>query len=117
MKQILYRPVVVFVITILAAYFIFSLRNNLKRVGLSQQNLATKQTEVDELDQSVTQQKEELAIAEQPLAKEKIARNELLMQKDGEIVIRLPEIEIPEPATVEADVAAPWEEWRALLFK
>jgi cell division protein FtsB len=116
MKQILYRPVVVFVITICAAYFIFSLKNNLKRVDLSQQNLATIQAEVDELDQSVTQQKEELAIAEQPLAKEKITRNELLMQKEGEIVIRLPEIEIPEPVAVKADVATPWEEWQELLF-
>ena len=116
MKRILYRPVVVFVITIFAAYFIFSLKNNLKRTELSQQNLATIQAEVDELDQSVTQQKEELTIAEQPLAKEKIARNELLMKKEGELVIRLPEIEIVEPTAVGADVLTPWEEWQELLF-
>lgn len=82
---------------------------------ISTQNISIIEDEIKALEEKINKSKEELELTKQPIYKEKIMRNELLMQKEGEYVVQLPDLEKREVENVEDDVTA-WEEWGKLIF-
>ena len=55
--------------------------------------------------------------SQQPFAKEQIIRNELLMKREGEYVVQIPdELVTTTQRVTRAEFLTPWEEWRQLLF-
>ncbi len=116
-KKWVQSPIVIIIATLLAISFILSLRKNLSRLTLSEHNLNILRSEVNDLQTEVDNKQQELELAKQPLAKEKIARNELLLKKEGEYVIQLPEIKLPEEKMLADKELSNWEKWEKLLFE
>lgn len=116
-KKVLYHPIVVALITVLAIYFIISLKSNEQKLDLSKQNLTQEKSSVSTLEQEVQDQKQKLEQSKLPLNQEKIIRNELLMQKPNELVIQLPEVQLRASTKTQAAPLTPWEKWQALLFE
>jgi len=69
-----------------AAMF-FSLRRNAAKTQISTQNISILEEEIKALETQIYKSQEMLEKANQPLNKERILRNELLMQKEGEYVV------------------------------
>jgi cell division protein FtsB len=115
MKNLFYHPLTAILITALVIYFIISLRSNLKKLEISRQNLSNIQQDVTQLSKEVESQKQTLHEAQQPLAQEKLARNELLLKKSGEYVIDLPDIVLKDIKLEPSPSPRPIKKWMELI--
>lgn len=107
------------ILTAISIVFSISLYKSAQRTNISSQNLESLEQEVAEIEQEVAQLEESLETAKQPLAKEKIIRNELMMQKPGEYVIQIATEELSNQAKKlpnQEKNLSPWQEWRQLYF-
>ena len=116
MKKIIYHPLTIIFLSLIAVYFIFSLRSNQNKIDLSKKNIKNLKQIVSKMEISYNRQAEELKTAKKPLTKEKVVRNELLMKKPGEYILQLPEINPAQPEKTIRKEKTPWEKWRNLLF-
>ncbi|MFZ5376537.1 MAG: FtsB family cell division protein [Patescibacteria group bacterium] len=89
MPKILTNPFVILAITLLAITFFLSLQKSAKQATYSKQSIEQLEAEVQELEKIRDEDKKKLELADKPIAKEKIIRNELLMQKPGEYVVQI----------------------------
>lgn len=115
MKQFIYSPPAIIILTLITVFLIISLRGNLEKVDISRQNFLNIQQDVTELRDNLKPKKQRLESAQQPLAKEKIARNELLKKKPGEYVLYIQDVELNKEEIVPTPTPLPIEEWRNLL--
>lgn len=116
MRQLIYNPFSLVIITGIALLAIFSLYQNTERTKASQQSLLKMEDEVSKLEGEVGELANDLELADSPLQKEKILRNELLMQKPGEYVVQIPDELVQEKEQVEAkEKISPWQAWWRLL--
>ncbi len=115
MKRLLYHPLTAILVTALVIYFVISLRSNLKKLEISRQNLSNIQQDVSQLSKEVETQKQTLNEAQQPLTKEKLARDELLLKKSGEYVIDLPDIVLTDVELESSPSPRPIEKWIELI--
>ena len=116
MMNFLRNPLTILAFTLVFAFFFFSLRKNAKKSYISIQNVNLLENEVKQLKSETNNQKNQLEIIKQPLTKEKIVRNELLLQKPGEYVVQLPPAS-PTPSQEEQKInQSPWVEWKKVLF-
>jgi len=115
--QLLNHPLVLVVATLLCLLAIFSLQKSKHSATVSKESIEQLEQNVDQLELAKELQAAALASGESALAIEKIKRNELLQQKEGEIILQVPEREL-----VSADRGAsekkngPLEEWKSLFF-
>ncbi len=115
MKSLLFHPLTALILTVLTIIFVMSLRTNKNEISRSSETIHLLEQEVDKISSEVSQSQQDLETAQLPISKEKIARDELLMQKPGETVLQLPPLqesdlpEVTQPKT-------PWEEWKELLL-
>lgn len=115
MKKLLYHPLTILVITFLVIIAITSLRSNQKRVSLSQENLKSAQIAYEKEKRETTKEKALLEQLQQPFIQEKIARDELLRQKNNEILIKLPDIVIQQKENTEVQQKTVFEQWKDVL--
>jgi len=116
MKNIFFHPITALFFTILAVIFIISLQKTRQK---SEQVVET----ADQLKNQVSQLKLELDQSENSLnqeniqlEQEKAIRNELLMQKEGEVVFQLPPIELVKQDVIEQQESLkPIEAWKQLF--
>ena len=116
MKSLLYHPVTLAVFTILVIFIIISMHQTVNQIQRSTQTTSLLDQEIDQIASEVSGLEAALAQAQSEFTKEKIARDELLLKKEGEIVLQLPEIHLPETKTASHSAQTPWQEWQALLF-
>ncbi|HEX9817465.1 MAG TPA: hypothetical protein VGA89_01030 [Patescibacteria group bacterium] len=116
MTKLLHHPLVVVFLTAVAVLFIMSLRKTAQKGQVANQNVTLLESRIDQLSGQIEAEQSAIKYADTQLAKEKVLRNELLMQKPGEYVLQIPddEVGITEIGTVEQKTA--WQEWRELLF-
>ena len=117
MKKVVSHPLVVLVITLILGLFWWSLYRTILSFGSSQHYLAELHEEVNHQASQVEKLKQQLQEAQDPLTKEKIARNELLQQKPGEYVIKIDEDATPAINQPQEEIKTPWQQWRELLFE
>lgn len=117
MLKLLYQPLVVAIITLLTLILCVSLYLSSTQLRSSSQKVAALQADVAKEQVVRDQLAEKLNETQKPSSQEKIIRDELLMQKPGELVVQMPELPAVtvEPAVSEERQSA-WEEWRKLLF-
>lgn len=118
-RRLIFNPITLIFLTILSIIFSISLHKSAQKTTRSAHNLASVEQEVAQIETEVEQLELALESAEQPLAKEKIIRNELMMQKPGECVIQIADELTQLAASTAAEIKptpTPWEEWRELLF-
>ena len=124
--KILYHPLTILGLTILAVMFFFSLDKSGKKTQNSSENIKVLEHEITQISQEVLTLEEKIAQTDSPEFKEKVVRNELLLQKPGEYILQIAENnqendaescdnEDCEPELNQAQTA-PIFAWRDLLF-
>lgn len=116
MRNLLKHPAIVLLVTILAVLYYLSLDSSARKADVSSETVGILEQEVDKMASDVSVLEKRLETADTPLAKEKVVRNEMLMKKEGEYVLQLPEIESSEPAPEVQQDKTPWQEWQEILF-
>jgi cell division protein FtsB len=114
-KKIIFHPAAVIAISVVALIFIVNSQNKLKRVTVAQHKLNLAQQELEYWEGEVKLIEAELARSQDPFSKEKLHRDELLMQKEGEIVIKLPNIDFQESNQLQIKEKENWQKWLELL--
>lgn len=114
-SKILSHPITIVLFSLIFVLFFISLRKNATKTKISTQNISTLENEIQSLEKKIDESQKELEIAQSPLSQEKIIRNELLMQKEGEYIVQLPELKKKEVKN-EKGKTSPWEAWRELMF-
>jgi hypothetical protein len=117
LSKVLFHPLTAVFLTVLALglsiSFLWSAQQLKKSDLIMEQALEETQKARQEFDAVASQ----AALAQDPVSKERIIRDQLLMQKPGEVVVQLPDLEVPSPEPSPSAVPiTPWEEWKKLLF-
>lgn len=71
---------------------------------------------VADLTDNVQELEDKIEAAEDPAVLEEKARNELLMQKEGEYIIEIPNLATESGQSETPEVRSPQQEWQTLLF-
>lgn len=116
MKKLLFHPVTILVFTVFILAGILSLQRTTREIRSSTETIQNLDQEINQIEGQVADLEAELEHASSEFAKEKIIRDELLMQKPGEFVIQMPPIPSPSPKGEILTVRTPWEEWRGILL-
>jgi outer membrane murein-binding lipoprotein Lpp len=104
------------IFTVLAVLFVLSLRKTAQKSQTASKNVALLEEKINQLSGQVEAERQAIEYASSDLAKEKILRNELLLQKPGEYVLQIPDDGALVVEAVTAEQSTPWDQWRELLF-
>jgi len=83
MNKLLSHPLFILLLTLFCGLFWLSLYRSTQSFSASKQNLAKVKTEINFKAQELSKLESEYQTAQQDFTKEKIPRNELLLQKEG----------------------------------
>lgn len=118
MQSLLYHPVTILLICLLAVVFYVSLDQSARKADVSTKNVELLEQEISQMASEVSQLEAAVEEAEQEFAQEKIIRNELRKQKEGEVVFQVPDLVVPElPPDPTPEPKTPWQEWREVLWR
>lgn len=116
MQKLIFNPITFLGITILSVVFSISLYQSAQRTKLSTENLEYLEEEVSQMQAEVLSLETAIDQSQQPFAKEKIIRDELLMKKPNEYVIQIPDELVESITPIESkSIEKPLEEWQDLL--
>lgn len=118
-KNLLSHPLAIAIVTVLCLLSIISLRESSQNALISKKSLEQLEEKVKFAEKELIQAKKDLEQGQDPLAVEKIQRNELLQKKEGEIVLQIPDQEEVKSQQNEAQLKknGPLEEWLKLLWQ
>lgn len=115
--RILYSPLVAAIITGIVGIICVSLYMNGRRIQQSALTVQKMETEVASIEAQVNQVERNALEATSSTAKERIFREELLLQKPGEYIVQIPDQPIASPLPKhEETTLRPWQQWQQLLF-
>lgn len=101
--KLLYHPVTIFLVSLLVIIFYFSLDASSKKTQKSSENIAVLEHEVNQISKNVIDLEEKIQLSESEAFKEKVIRNELLLQKEGEIILQISDLR-EEPSNNNCDI-------------
>ena len=116
-KNLIFNPLTALIISLLALFFWFSLYQTIQEITNSTQdtqvlreNIITNREKLEDLET-------EIEVTKSDFMREKAVRDELLMQKEGEIIVKiedLPELEQLKDQVEKTE--SPWESWQELIL-
>ncbi len=110
------HPLIIIVLTIIAGVLFFSMKKSTNRYQSTSNTIEVLEKNNQKNAVKLEELKQELEFSNSNFAKEKIIRDELLMQKPGEYVLQIP-ASLPEPAAAPpSPTPTPWEAWMKILF-
>ena len=119
MGKVAQHPITIFLFTLLVIVLVISLRKSGQKNNLSSEEVATLEKEAYTLSQEVQRLQSEAELSKSLEYKEKIIRNELLMQKEGEYIVQLSvpqeDLHTEEDNTVKSPLSYR-EQWLQILF-
>ncbi|MFA6814114.1 MAG: hypothetical protein GX943_02660 [Candidatus Pacebacteria bacterium] len=122
-RQILEHPLMIVLISFLAILLMLSLQESKKKALFDSQNLEQNRENVDLLAKNVESKEELFEQTQNDLYKEKIMRNELIKNKEGETVIQIAKTDFDHIIKEEANLDKTdyrlknWQSWWELLMK
>lgn len=115
--RILYSPLAALLFTVIAGVICVSLYMNGRRIQQSAATVQKMEQEVASIEAKVNLVESSALEATSAAAKERIFRNELLLQRPHEYIVQVPDQPLPSPdASPTATSLTPWQEWKKLLF-
>lgn len=117
MRKVLSHPLTMLFFGLLATLFFLSLRTTQQNTTQKGNQVERNQAEVDLLKEKQAVLQQQLEESQLPYNQEKILRNELRQQKEGDIVIQIPSVApriTPPPSPT--PTMNPWQEWQVTLF-
>lgn len=118
-KQLIFHPVTACLITLASLFFLLSLIKTDATIEESNLIVGQLESEVLVLEQSLLELEDRVAAATSSTAREKIIRNELLMQKPGEYVVQIPSLEEINQENSLPEVSkptSPIQAWKSLIL-
>ncbi|NCN06862.1 MAG: hypothetical protein GW946_03405 [Candidatus Pacebacteria bacterium] len=119
MKKVLSNQLVLLISALFIIFAIVSMRQNDNKIINQDQNLTQIDQKNRELRQEISQLENEIKAATSDFAKEKLLRDELLLQKPGEYVVLLDESvseeTASEPIKQESEQSV-WQQWQEVLW-
>ncbi len=112
MLNILKNPLALIFFTVITVIFYISLSKTQQKSLITLEKIETIQQENNTLEDKNKDLEEKL----QHVDTEEIIRNEFLMQKPGEYVVKVPALPEEKNASSREKERAPIEKWRDLLF-
>ena len=112
MVELLKHPITLLLVAGVSILVGLSFYRTIQRTRTSTEAIRVLEQENAKMASEVSELKQEVTIAQSPLAQEKIIRNELLMQKPGEYIIQIPELEISETEVSQEQSRTPWQAWK-----
>lgn len=117
MRTFFEHPLMILLMTLVAGIFMVSLYISSKDGKSGAQIVQILEESVERQKKRVEALEQQAQLANDPFIQEKIQRDELLLQKPGEIVLQLPPITVPSPTPEPTPKQmTPWEEWKLVLF-
>ena len=118
--KILYHPIIILVLTIGAIMFFFSLDKSGKKTQNSSENIRVLEYEVGQISKEVIELEEKIEVVESGQFKEKVVRNELLLQKPGEYVLQIANTDVENESKsnqqLNTHLTKPIDNWFSLIF-
>ncbi len=116
MWRIIYHPVAIVIFTGIAILLCVSLYINSREIRQAGKLITSLQSDVEKTSEDVKVGQQKLADAQSSYTKEKIIRDQLLMQKPGEFVVQIPDVimQSEEQPTVKK-TKTPWQQWQEVL--
>ncbi len=114
--KVFYYPITIIFITLICIIFLFSLRTTIHDIRSSTETIEVLDQENKQLASEIFELEDKVSYAQSEFAKEKMARNEMLLQRPGEHIVQLPRLENHQPQEKTNTTLSPWEEWKQLLF-
>ena len=115
--RILYSPLAAVFITGFVGMICVSLYLNSTRIRSSALTVQKLETEVASIEAKVQTIENQAVIATSPAEKERLFREELLLQRSNEYIIQVPDLPLSSPKPIISPPALrPLEHWQALLF-
>lgn len=90
MKNILQKPLTIIIVTIISLIFLISLKKTASKSIISQKNVELLEQKLQDINKRISNEEKSLDTASSEFEKEKIMRDELLLQKPGEYVLQIP---------------------------
>lgn len=115
MRDLLQKPLIILIATIITLLFLLSLRKTASKSQVSQRNVELLEEKIQDVNQRIEIEKKELEYTSSEFAKEKIMRNELLLQKPGEYVLQIPLENQENNQKIQANNQKPIEAWKKLF--
>ncbi len=116
MNKLFFNPISVIVFTIVVFTLSLSIKETSHRATATKQELQSLQKEVSALQSEAVETEQLVAERRGEFVREKIARDELLLQKPNELIVQLPPITPkPEPTPI-VQQHSPLEEWKRAIF-
>lgn len=112
------NPIVIVITTILALVFWWSLAQTQRSISVINQDVTKLEQEVILMENEVGDLETTLQQATSAATREKIIRNELLLQQPGEIVVQIPYPDSEEEKRdADGTTETPLDAWGKLLFR
>lgn len=89
--KILNHPIAILALTIVAISFFLSLDKSGKKTQNSSENISVLEYEVNQISGEIIDLEEKILETESEQFREKVVRNELLLQKEGEYILQIAE--------------------------
>ena len=112
MLKLLKNPLFIIIVTVITVIFYISLSKTAQKTLSTAQKIDVSQDDISTLEKEKTSLEEKL----QDINSEKMIRNEFLMQKEGEYVVKVPSL--PEESKIDEDneKESNLDKWWKLLF-
>lgn len=114
--KIVFHPLFVIIVSVLVVSGIIGLKKNSNRLELSKTNVQRKAQDRDRVKAEVLELDLKIEEANQPLAKDRLIRNQLLQQKEGEVVIKLPNTNNSKESQTDKTEVENWQKWLELVL-
>ncbi len=118
MIKIIYHPFIIIIFTVISIIFFISLDKSSQKTEISSKNIEILEQEINDMSAQTAQLEEKIIDSDSEAYKEKVIRNELLLQKPGEKIIQLPSVNYKE-SNIEPDTVEnkqPLDMWLDLIF-
>jgi cell division protein FtsB len=116
MKRLLLHPLGIIILTTISLSIFFSLEKTISQHQLSEEQVKELKTQTSQLETQITTLETEVQQASQAAYQEKMLRDELLMQKDGEYIVKIEYNQSSGEETSTTPEPTPWQEWKNLIF-
>lgn len=115
--RILYSHLAVAFFTVIAGIICVSLYMNGRRIQQSATTVQKMELEVASIEAKVNKVESTALEATSAAAKERIFRDELLLQRPGEYIVQVPDQPLPTPEmAITTPTQTAWQQWKKLLF-
>lgn len=116
-KRLIFHPITILVAIVLVTMLTFSLNETRQTSKKAFEAFVSQEKIIAEKEIELQKITKELKDADDPYYVEKVMRDELLLQNEGEKIIQLPPLSLTEEPPKPTQIPlTPWQEWRQLFF-